>query len=1009
MNKPAGINYSLSKFIFLICICVITTTLPAQINPTPASTLQANFINPPTLAKPYVWWHWMGSNFSRTGITKDLEAMKAQGIGGATIFNLASAVQESHVPTLNNPWPHQTYRSPAYWEAIKHAAAEAKRLGLEIGLHNTAGYSTTGGPWIDQERGMKKLVWSKQIVMDGGNNKILMARPAPVISDGWGSQALPPNPSTWYKDIAYLAIPLSDSIKYDRTEDFTGYFDTSGLQVKTLPKGDWIVYRLGYAPTMAIPHPLPDDIMDKTYEADKMSREQSIYHWNQVLDPVKKYLAPYLGNSFKHMLIDSYEAGYQNWTPGFREQFTRIKGYDPLPWILTFTDAITNELPENAKTGNKRIRKTEEETQRFNWDYYDVINQLYFENGWQVAKDMLHGTGLQLQWEAYGGPFDSRQGAAFSDIPMGEFWSYQKEGIDAVIPAAAGAAGKNIIGAEAFTGSPVLSKFTEDPAFLKQSAIGAFSSGVNRMILHHWVHQPFDDKYQPGMGMGWWGTHFGRNQTWAEPGKAFFQYLSRSQVLLQYGEKVAEYLCVEKLQGNADLISINDFIRMPIKVVRGKIVLESGRTYPFIVFPNTNVMLPEVAEKIKWLVGQGATVVAAKPSKSPGLKNYPACDRQIAAIANEVWNDGNSNQNDKGMVFTNLDDAIIYHQVKTDYSIEKATIPKDIKIVHRRGKEADVFFVANVNPEAQQVTISVNISGMQPEIWQAENGSMMNAPVWQEKEGRTLVELNVKDYQSVFIVFKKVAVKKDHPVSIQVSENAKDWSFISSKIGTSIHSAVATNVAISYASGKSENIHLSAPKVLDIAGSWQLSLQPKLDKSFTVEFLALIDFSMHDNPAIKYFAGTAVYRKSIKMDASFLASGKLILLDLGKMNDIASVKLNGKDMGVLWYPPYTLDVTGVIKPGENTLEISVTNNWANRLIGDEQEPADFEWGSDRGINGHAMKAYPAWFIKNQPRPSKGRKTFSIWYYYRKDSPLLPAGLAGPVRLLSADQKILSGK
>ncbi len=262
------------------------------------------------------------------------------------------------------------------------------------------------------------------------------------------------------------------------------------------------------------------------------------------------------------------------------------------------------------------------------------------------------------------------------------------------------------------------------------------------------------------MGMGWWGTHFGRNQTWAETGKAFFQYLSRSQVLLQYGEKVAEYLCVEKLQGNADLISINDFIRMPIKVVRGKIVLESGRTYPFIVFPNTNVMLPEVAEKIKWLVGQGATVVAAKPSKSPGLKNYPACDRQIAAIANEVWNDGNSNQNDKGMVFTNLDDAIIYHQVKTDYSIEKATIPKDIKIVHRRGKEADVFFVANVNPEAQQVTISVNISGMQPEIWQAENGSMMNAPVWQEKEGRTLVELNVKDYQSVFIVFKKVAVKK---------------------------------------------------------------------------------------------------------------------------------------------------------------------------------------------------------------------------------------------------------
>jgi hypothetical protein len=108
--------------------------------------LEELFQNPPEQARPFVWWHWMGSNFSKEGITKDLEAMKESGIGGATIFNLASAVQESHYPTLNNPWPEQTYRSPAYWEAMKHAAAEADRLGLEIGLHNTVGYSTTGGP-----------------------------------------------------------------------------------------------------------------------------------------------------------------------------------------------------------------------------------------------------------------------------------------------------------------------------------------------------------------------------------------------------------------------------------------------------------------------------------------------------------------------------------------------------------------------------------------------------------------------------------------------------------------------------------------------------------------------------------------------------------------------------------------------------------------------------------------------------------------------------------------------
>jgi hypothetical protein len=140
------------------------------------SVLEKDFKNPPVKTRPYVWWHWMGSNFSKEGITKDLEAMKAAGLGGATIFNLASAVQESHKPTLDNPWPDQTYRSPKYWEAMKHAAAEAQRLGLELGLHNTVGYSTTGGPWIDEERNMQNLV-SKSITVDGGK-RVTRGNPA---------------------------------------------------------------------------------------------------------------------------------------------------------------------------------------------------------------------------------------------------------------------------------------------------------------------------------------------------------------------------------------------------------------------------------------------------------------------------------------------------------------------------------------------------------------------------------------------------------------------------------------------------------------------------------------------------------------------------------------------------------------------------------------------------------------------------------------------------------------
>ncbi len=185
---------------------------------------------------------------------------------------------------------------------------------------------------------------------------------------------------------------------------------------------------------------------------------------------------------------------------------------------------------------------------------------------------------------------------------------------------------------------------------------------------------------------------------------------------------------------------------------------------------------------------------------------------------------------------------------------------------------------------------------------------------------------------------------------------------------------------------------------MPVTGKWSVLFQPKLLTPFTVDFEALTDFSTHKDNRIKYFAGTAIYKNSINIPATAITASKRLLLHLGTLNDIVSVKVNGKDLGVLWYPPYVIDISNVAISGSNQLEIAVTNNWANRLIGDEQEPADFEWGTDRGDRGHAMKAYPDWFIKNQPRPSQGRKTFSVWYYFRKDSRLVPAGLIGPVQL-----------
>ncbi len=987
-----------SIYIILFCIALFSNYACKQQESASSNNLEEQFLNPPTSARPYVWWHWMGSNFSKEGITKDLEAMKAEGIGGATIFNLSSAVQESHAPTLNNPWPDQTYRSPAYWDALKHAAAEADRLGLEIGLHNTVGYSTTGGPWIGEERSMQRLVWSDTILTGGITLRVKLKKPVLVADEGWGKTG---RKISFYRDVTVLAVPAGEKeIKLSEVLNLTHKFNSNGELDWKAPVGKWVVYRIGHASTGRPPHPVPDDLLGKVLEADKMSVEQTEWHWKNVLDPVKEHLGEYLGKSFKHMLIDSYEAGNQNWTPQFRDEFIRLKGYDPIPWLASFSQTVGT----GKESKDRRIVESEELTRRFDRDYRDVISRLFFEYGWKPGKQMLAKANLQLQFEPYEGLFSTPEGVALANIPMAEFWTAGIGGISPQVPAAARATGKRVVGAEAFTGRPEVSQYTEDPAFLKVSADKVFAQGINRMILHHWVHQPFNDKYQPGMGMGWWGTHFGRHQTWFEPGKAFFEYLARCQAMLQHGEQPADFLCVDKLQGYSDLISMNDFLHQNISVKNGKLVLPSGRSYFFLVFSDS-LMLPETALKIKELVALGAVVVSPKPVKSPSLKNYPDCDITIKKLADEVWGSGIQNHFGKGFIFNKSEDAIDHAGIKPDFAIEEAADQDNIKIAYRTSQEADIYFVANLSENRQHIVVSFRISDKQPELWQAEDGSISNAQVWQEKGGRTTVVLNLKGTQSVFVVFRKPPTNADHPGSIMVSDSSANWTIQTDKNGDAVfYTPEPLTVKVIYSSGKEKTFQTETQPPLEITGSWNVSFVPKLDKPFEMDFPELVDFSKHSSREVNYFAGTAIYHKTIDIAPEFMAENQKIFIDLGVMNDIAEVLINGKNAGVLWYPPYSVDITGLLKTGNNTLEIAVTNNWANRLIGDEQEPADFEWGKDRGEKmGRAILAYPDWFLKNETRPSQGRKTFSVWYYYRKESPLSPAGLVGPVRLIRASE------
>ena len=982
----------------------------AQVTP-PASDLAAQFASPPMAAKPHVMWHWMGADFSQPGITKDLEAMKALGIGGAEIFNLGAEIG-------NVPWPEQTYRGKAYWEAMRHTLAEAKRLGIEISLIGTPGYSTTGGPWIGLERGMQKVAWS--ITETEGGKKLALVLPA------IGGGALG-------RGIAVLAVPLNKAnLSVKDVVDVSAMTDAAGTLTWQAPAGKWKIYRFGHAPTGKAPHPIPEDLVGHTFEVDKMSAEHNRYNWQNVLGPIKQNLAEYVGNTLKSISIDSYESGDQNWTAGFREEFIKRKGYDPVPWLVTLGQPLVHTWFFDAKrrvsmyalagpttyatelsNPSLTVLGSAEETKRFEWDYRDVISGLFFDNGWKVAKEMMHESGLEFRHECYRGPFDRNQGVTASDVPTVEFWT-EKGNVNAppVFPSdigAAQAAGKPLIASEALTGSPDLSKWTEDPAGLKIFCDEAYAQGVNRFILHHWTQQPFDDKYQPGRVMYAWGTHFGRHQTWFEPGKAFFAYLGRCQTLLQQGERVMDYLCMDQLDGEADLIAKDVFLQSDIKVKDGNIVLPTGRSYAFMVFPRDGTMLPEVAQKIKAMVAEGATVVSTRPAKSPSLKDYPRSEEILRQLGDEVWGSGTENRYQKGYVFAKVEDAKKKLNLKPDYTVEKARgEAAKVMVLHRRNAGVDLYYIANQSDKAQDLSLSFRIAGQQPELWQAEDGSTTDAPVWREQDGRTHVDLHLKGVQTIFVVFRKAVTTAGHIVAVDTKGAPAE--VVMKQAGVAVlRAATPVTAEVVYSSGEKRAVTLTPEPAVALAGEWAVSFAPKLGAPFTKSVPELMDFSKSDSKDVKYFSGTATYRKQVAIAAAALQNRRTVL-DLGLLNDIAQVRVNGKDVGVLWYPPYTADITEWLKAGDNQLEIAVTNNWANQLIGDEQEPRDFQVGNtvDWGVGnfGGQLTSYPEWFIKNQPRPSQGRKTFTTWLYFTKDSPLQPAGLVGPVRLMiQAEMKL----
>ena len=406
------------------------------------------------------------------------------------------------------------------------------------------------------------------------------------------------------------------------------------------PAGDWTVLRIGYTTTGKMNHPAPKESLG--LECDKLSKEAAEAQFAGLIGKLVEDQRAVGAKSLQFTHIDSWEVGSQNWTPRFREEFRKRRGYDPLPYLPVITG---------------RAVASQDISERFLWDLRRTVADLLVENYAGHMQELSHQHGLKLSIEAYGdGPLDNMPYAGRADMPVSEFWTGQEPlVVNKEMPSAGHVYGRPIIAAESFTARPENGKWLNHPFRLKALGDQMFTWGVNRFIFHRYAMQPWMDR-KPGMTMGQWGIHFERTNTWFDQSTAWLDYLARCQYLLQQGQFVADiaYLTSEKAPKgfpNAEPLEPAppagyDYDTLPSEVLLNRVTMRAGRLtlpdgmgYRVLVLPASNTMRPAVLRKIKELVEAGATVVGPPPARSPSLENYPAADAEVQRIAAELWGD----------------------------------------------------------------------------------------------------------------------------------------------------------------------------------------------------------------------------------------------------------------------------------------------------------------------------------------------------------------------------------
>jgi len=925
-------GFALLATVFLIFgACGPGASNGSRPDPAGAALSEKGFFNPPLSARPSVLWAWLNGFVDRDQLTRELEELKAKGLGGAIIWDVGSLSDPGKIIPAG-----PAFLGPESVASISHAIDQAGRLGLELGLFASSSWNA-GGAWIKPENASQQLLYSQLPVQGPGRVRTTVPLPEGVTAH--------------WRDVAVLAVPTAGT-----AIDISRHMDGKGRVDWDAPAGEsrimrFVASRTGQ--TLECPSPNSNGLI-----IDHLSREAATVDMTYILDRIlsgRKSL-----DALKTFMLDSYEVREAvDWTDDFVEAFRMRHGYDPVPYLPALFDPAALD-PGIAG--------------RFLYDYRKTVSDLIIENHFRAVRDLLHKYGVRLLAEGgHGGSarVDALKALGSADIPMGEFWNHQRFWVVKEAASAAHIYGRRIVDAETLTG---WRNWQEGPAEYKRRFDIALCAGLNHPTFHTFTHNP------PAAGRPGYvyhaGEHFNVNTTWWDQAGPLIEYMARCDYLLQrglfaadvafyYGDQAPNLVPARRIDPDIEPIypdknclhcgqprpiqvsSLDrgydyDYVNSEVildrtRVSGGRIVLPDGLSYALLVLPDRDDMPLAVLRKLGELVESGATVVGRKPVRAPGLAGFPACDDEVKALADGIWGpcDGAAVKErayGKGRIFWGvpLDDILRDRGLGPDFrALNIPNADQHIDFIHRSAGRDDLYFVSNSAKAAEAFDAVFRVGADRtPEFWYPDTGRIVPCRTFARVEGGCRLTLDLPAYGSVFVVFREKPTPADYlsPELLKAEDRP----------------------------------------TVTIAGPWTLRFPPGWGAPGSVLWNGLISWTESEDPGVRHFSGTASYAAEFEFGEPLFREGRGWLIDLGALREVADATLNGQRLGILWKEPFQADVSGLLRPGRNVLEVKITNLWHNRLMGDLRDP--------------------------------GQKPYARTNMILKVRDLIPAGLFGPVTI-----------